>query len=328
MHRVSRRQWLGIATTFPWWSSWWSPYARASTWPHAPVKIIVPFAPGGGGDVIARLVAPAMSAHWKQPVLIDNRAGASGLIGADAVAKSKPDGFTLLLSNNASIATAPLVVGNAGFHPLRDFAHAAMLGGFANALLVRNDHPAKTLADFVAQVRAKPGAVNYSSAGNGSAGHLTGELFKLKAGVDMRHIPYKGTGPALIDLMAGQIDALFDGLPASLGYMRAGKLRAIAVTSEKRSPLFPGLPALQEMAAGVIGGAWFGLSAPAGTPAPIIGAIELALRVALNQPEVKSRFAEMGVDLSPKNAADYTAHIEAEIARWAPVIRDARVRGD
>ena len=269
-----------------------------------------------------------MGAHWKQPVLIDNRAGASGLIGADAVAKSKPDGFTLLLSNNASIATAPLVVGKAAFHPLRDFVHAAMLGGFANALLVRNDHPARNLAEFVALLRAKPGSVNYSSAGNGSAGHLTGESFKLKAGVDMRHIPYKGTGPALIDLMAGQIDALFDGLPASIGYVRAGKLRAIAVTSAVRSAHFPGVPALQEIAPGVVGGAWFGLSAPATTPAHIAGAVELALRVALNQPEVKSRMADMGVDVAIKNATDYTAHIETEIARWAPVIRDARVRAD
>jgi tripartite-type tricarboxylate transporter receptor subunit TctC len=283
--------------------------AQSGAWPISAVKLVVPFAPGGGGDVIARLIAPALGAIWKQNVMIDNRAGASGLIGADAVAKSKPDGLTLLLSNNASIATGPLVAGRAAFHPLKDFVHCAMIGSFANSLLVRDDHPARTLAEFIAMARARPGALTYSSAGNGSAGHLTGELFKIKTGIDVRHIPYKGTGPALIDLMSGQIDALFDGLPASLGYIRAGKLRAIAVTSTMRTPLF-------------------GLSAPANTSTATIRAIESALAGALQQSEVKARLSEMGVEISALDSRAYTAHIEGEIVRWAPVIRDAQLRAD
>jgi tripartite-type tricarboxylate transporter receptor subunit TctC len=299
-----------------------------TVWPSKPVKLVVPFAPGGGSDIIARLLTPKFVEMVKQPLLIDNRPGASGTIGADAVAKSTADGYTLLMSNNASIATAPLVYGNSGYLPIGDFAHIVMIGAFANSLLVRADHPAKTFPEFLAMARREPGRLTFASAGPGSAGHLTGELLKLSAKIDMQHVPYKGTGPAIVDLVSGQIDALFDGLPASLGYIRSGKLRALAISSPQRLAALPGTPTISEFVEGVVGTAWFGISAPTRTPVSVIERIQETVQRILGLQEVRDRYAEMGVVVNARGMRDYTAFIEQEIARWAPVIRAAKVRAE
>jgi tripartite-type tricarboxylate transporter receptor subunit TctC len=297
-------------------------------WPIKPVKLVVPFAPGGGSDIIARLLTQKFSDLTQQQLIVDNRPGASGTIGADAVAKASPDGYTLLLSNNASIATAPLVYPSVGYRPLQDFAHMAMIGSFANSLLVRHDHPAKSFADFLAYVKREPGRVTFASAGPGSAGHLTGELLKIRAGINMQHVPYKGTGPAIVDLISGQIDALFDGLPASLGYIRSGKLRALAISSAQRLPSLPNTPTINESVEGVIGTAWFGVSAPARTPTSTIEFAQNAIQTILSAPDVRQRYAEIGVVVDAKAGRDYTTYIEQEIARWAPVVKSANVRAE
>ena len=302
-------------------------HAQAA-WPNKPVKLVVPFAPGGGGDVIARLIAPRLAEALRQPVIIENKPGASGTIGANFVAKAPPDGYTLLLSNNASIATGPLVYAKIEYDPLGDFEHVLMISSFANGFLVNANHPAKTLREFIAMAKAAPGKMTFASAAVGSAGHLTGELMKQRTGIDMQHVPYKGTGPAITDLMAGQIDAIFDGLPASTPYVKSGKLRLLAVSAPQRLPNYPDIPTLNEMVPGVTGFAWFGISAPAKTPQDILERIELELQKILALAEVRARFADLGMNLSGRGRSEYVQFISQDIQRWAPVVKAAGVSVD
>ncbi|MBC7622179.1 MAG: tripartite tricarboxylate transporter substrate binding protein [Aeromicrobium sp.] len=305
-----------------------TPTSALARWPAKPVKLVVPFAPGGGSDIIARLLAPKFLEMLQQPLLIENRPGASGTIGADVVAKAAPDGYTLLMSNNASIATAPLVYGKTPYQPVAGFVHVVMIGSFANGFLVRADHPAKSFPEFISLARQQPGRLTFASAGPGSAGHLTGELLKIRAGIDIQHVPYKGTGPAIVDLVSGQIDALFDGLPASLGYIRSGKLRSLAISSAKRLPALPNVPTINEHIPGVVGTAWFGISAPARTPQVIIESLQDAVQRCLAMLDLRARYAEIGVVPSGQGEREYTAFIEQEIAQWAPVIKAANVKAD
>ena len=299
-----------------------------AAWPTRPLKLVVPFAPSGGGDVIARLFAPRLSAALGQPVIIENKPGASGTIGASFVAKAAPDGYTLLLSNNASISTGPLVYPKIDYKPRADFEHVVMISSFANGFLVNTNHPARTLQEFIALARAKPGKLSFASAAVGSAGHLTGEMMKQRAGIDMQHVPYKGTGPAITDLMAGQIDAIFDGLPASTPYVKAGKLRLLAISAPQRLPNFPEVPTLNEIVPGVAGFAWFGLSAPARTPREILERIETEVQKIVALPEVRARFADLGMNLSGRGRNDYAEFIAQDIQRWAPVVKAAGVSTD
>jgi tripartite-type tricarboxylate transporter receptor subunit TctC len=324
---MNRRQFLRVAASSAIAGSL-TPVSAQPRWPAKPVKLVVPFAPGGGSDVIARLFAPKFLELLQQPLLIENRPGASGTIGADVVAKATPDGYTLLMSNNASIATAPLVYGNTSYHPVAGFVHVAMIGSFANSLLVRAHHPAKSFQEFINLARQKPGKLTFASAGPGSAGHLTGELLKIRAGIDIQHVPYKGTGPALIDLISEQIDALFDGLPASIGYIRSGKLRALAISSAQRLPALPSVPTMSESVPGVVGTAWFGISAPARTPQIVIDTLQDAAKRSLAMPDLRARYAEIGVVVSGQGQREYTAFIEQEIAQWAPVIKAANVKAE
>ncbi len=297
-------------------------------WPSKPVKLVVPFAPGGGGDVIARLIAPRLAEALRQPVIIENKPGASGTIGANFVAKAPPDGYTLLLSNNASIATGPLVYAKIEYDPLGDFEHVLMVSSFANGFLVNANHPAKTLREFIVMAKAAPGKMTFASAAVGSAGHLTGELMKQRTGIDMQHVPYKGTGPAIADLMAGQIDAIFDGLPASTPYVKSGKLRLLAVSAPQRLPNYPDIPTLNEVVPGVTGFAWFGISAPAKTPRDILERIELELQKILALADVRARFADLGMNLSGRGRSEYAQFISQDIQRWAPVVKSAGVSVD
>ena len=299
-----------------------------SVWPAKPVKLVVPFAPSGGGDVIARLIAPRLSEALRQPVLIENKPGASGTIGASFVAKAAPDGYTLLLSNNASIATGPLVYTKIDFKPRADFEHVVMISSFANGFLVNANHPAKTLQEFIAMAKSKPGVMTFASAAVGSAGHLTGEMMKQRAGIDMQHVPYKGTGPAITDLMAGQIDAIFDGLPASTPYVKSGKLRLLAISAAQRLPNFPDVPTLNEIVPGVAGSAWFGLSAPAKTPRDVLERIESEVQKIVALAEVQARFSDLGMTLSGRGRADYAEFIAQDIQRWAPVVKAAGVSAE
>jgi len=248
---LSRRQWAQYAlaaSVFCFLQN-----AVAQNFPHRPIKLVVPFPPGGSTDVIARMMAQKLAEVLKVNVLVENKAGVGSVLGTDAVAKSPPDGYTLVVSANPAIAPGPLMRSSMPYDAFRDFTHLVLLGTFPNGFVVRSDHPAKSMAEFVAMARAKPGALNYASAGLGSSGFLTGELLKQAAGIDMVHVPYKGSGPAITDLMGGQLDGMFESLVTATSYVRGGKLRLLAVSGEVRSKSFPDVPTLAEVVPGVVG---------------------------------------------------------------------------
>ena len=306
---------IGMPTTF----------VRAQTsdtnYPNKAVRLIVPFAVGGSGDLIARVVADKLSSRLNQAVVIDNKGGNGSILGTDLAAKAVPDGYTLVLSNGAAITVGPLMGQSLGYRPLEDLVHIALLGTFTNALIVRADHPAKSLADFISLAREHPGKISYSSAGVGSAGFLTGELLKYLLKIDMVHIPYKGTGPAMTDLLGGQIDAMFNALIAATPYIKAGKVRALAVTASERLPDHPEIPTLNESVPGAVGDAWFSISAPAKTPPGVVERLRVEIGKCLEQTDLKTKLMEMG--LTPKFLAtkDFTQFIMNENKKWAGVIK-------
>lgn len=300
--------------------------SMAQTYPVRPVRLIVPFAPGGATDLIARLLAQRLTDSLKQQVVVENRGGAGSTTGTDAVAKAAPDGYTLVMAANTSMGTAPLLYAALPYKPLEDFVHIAMIGTFANGFVVNVNHPAKSFSDFLAMARAKPGALTYGSAGPGSAGHLTGELLKARADINVVHVPYRGTGPATVDLLAGQIDAMFDGMPTATQQVRGGRMRLLAVTGNDRLGTFPDIPTMNEVVAGVVGTAWFGISAPAKTPAAIVAQLQLEVLRAVRLPEVGARFTDIGLTPNPIGSHEFTAFIRSETAKWAPVVQNAKVR--
>ena len=302
------------------------PALAQAPYPSRPIKWIVPFAPGGSGDLIARVMAERMSQALGQPVVIDNRGGNGSVLGTEMGARAVPDGYTWVLSNGAAITTGPLMGQNISYKPLEDFVHIALIGSFANALIVRHDHPAKSVQDLLALARDKPGKLSYGSAGVGSAGHLTGELLKQLSKIQMVHVPYKGSGPALNDLLGGQIDLMFNALIASASHIRAGRVRALALTSAERDRDFPQVPTLAEAVPGAVGDAWFGLSVPARTPPAVIERLRNEMARVLNAPETRNKLAEMGMNtlnLGPKEFQDFLGQ---EIRKWGPVIRSAQIK--
>jgi len=302
------------------------PGALAQAYPSRPLKLIVPFPPGGSTDVIARMISLRLSDALKTPVVVENKPGVGSVLGTDAAAKAAADGYTLVVSANPAIAPGPLMRASMPYDPLRDFTHLALLGTFPNGFVVRAEHPAKTMAEFVGMARARPGALNYASAGLGSAGFLTGELLKQAAGIDMVHVPYKGSGPAITDLLGGQLDGMFESLVTATTYVRGGKLRLLAVSGDARSKIFPGVPALTEVVPGVTGGAWFGVSAPARLPVNIALRLQTEVQAIVNAPGMQARLSELGMAPMPLGGADFMAFIQAENRKWGPVISAGRIR--
>lgn len=298
----------------------------AQSYPARSIKLIVPFPPGGSTDVVARLLAQRLGDALKQPVVVENKPGVGSVLGTDFVAKAAPDGYTLLVAVNSSIAPGPLMRSNMPYDPIRDFVHMAMIGSFPNGFMVRADHPAKTMQEFLALARAKPGSINYASAGIGTSGFLSGELLKQTAQINMVHIPYKGSGPAITDLLGGQLDALFEGLVTATGYAKSGKLRLLAVTSERRVKSFPDVPTLSEVVPGVTGAAWFGISAPAKTPAAITERLQAEILAVLQSPDMQTRLTDLGMTPLAYGALEYLSFINNENRKWAPVIKAANVK--
>jgi tripartite-type tricarboxylate transporter receptor subunit TctC len=302
-----------------------TPLLQAQTlepnYPNKPIRLIVPFAVGGSGDLIARVVAERLSSRLNQAVVIDNKGGNGSILGTDIAAKAPSDGYTLVLSNGAAITIGPLMGQTLGYKPMEDLIHIALLGTFTNALIVRADHPAKNLNDFLLMARDHPGKLSYSSAGVGSAGYLTGELLKHLLKIDMVHIPYKGTGPAMTDLLGGQIDAMFNALIAATPYIKAGKVRALAVTASERLPDHPDIPTLNESVPGAIGDAWFGLSAPAKTPAPVVERLRVEIGKCMEQVDLRAKLMDMG--MTPKFLAtkDFSQFLINENKKWSAVIK-------
>ncbi|WP_326539650.1 Bug family tripartite tricarboxylate transporter substrate binding protein [Pseudorhodoferax sp.] len=305
-------------------------FASDAAWPERAIKLVVPYTPGGATDVIARVVGQKLSVALRQPVVVENRAGAAGNLGAAAVAKEKPDGYTLLLGALTSHSiNSVLQPATAGFTMDRSFAPVAIVGRVPLVITVGPSVKANNLAEFIALAKAKAGGLNYGSSGNGSPQHLAAELFKRQAGVALTHVPYKGSAPALNDLMGGQVDVVFDTLPATQAFIKGGRLRGLAATTAQRLPALPEMPTAAE--AGVKDfevTSMFGLLAPANTPAPVVARLSAALKDIMAQPDARDALAAQGAMPIYTTPDEARSQIRDEVARWTKVITDADIKPD
>ena len=310
-------------------------WAQAQTaWPSKPVKIVVPFAPGGTTDLLARAVAPELSRAFGQQFVVENRAGAGGNVGAEAVSKSAPDGYTILMGTVGTHGINRALYPKLPYDPFKDFAPITLVAAVPNVMVVNADK-AKALninnvSDFIKAAKSRPGQFNMASSGNGTSIHLAGELFKSQTGIFMAHIPYRGSGPALLDLMGGSMDVMFDNLPSAMPLIKSGKLKALAVTSGQRSGAMPDLPTIEE-AAGLKGfeaSSWFGLLAPAGTPADIVNRIQQEVAKSLNTPAIKEKMLAQGAIPSGNTPAQFATLIESEHKKWAVVVKASGAKVD
>lgn len=300
--------------------------ALGQAWPSKPLRLIVTFPPGGTSDIAARLVGERLGVRLGQPVVIDNRPGVAGILGTEAAVKSAPDGYTLLLTSTAPIAFAPSTGKPLAYDPTKDLAHVAILGTIPLALIVPADSPAKSVADLVKIAREKPGALNFSSSGNATPSHLMLERFKVSAKVQITHVPYKGSAPALNDIMAGRIDGTIDSMPALLAQIKAGKVRALAVSGRERAPQLPEVPTLAEAGyPDLVVNTWFGIAAAAATPVEIVQRLNQEILMAVQSAEVKARFDELSFAPAPMTAAETQRFIQSEIERWKPVVAAAGI---
>lgn len=312
------------------------PVAAQSTWPTKPVRIVVPFAPGGTTDILARAVAPELSKAFGQQFIVDNRAGAGGNVGAEIVAKSPNDGYTLLMGTVGTHGINRALYPKLPFDPIKDFAPITLVAAVPNVMEMNVDK-AKALninnvADFVKYAKANPGKLNMASSGSGTSIHLAGELFKTMTGSYMTHIPYRGSGPALLDLVGGNADVMFDNLPSSMQQIKGGKLKALAVTSSQRSPALPDVPTVEEVGGPALKGyeasSWFGLLAPAGTSPDIINRIQQEVAKALGTPALKEKMVAQGAIPSGNTPAEFAKLIDSEHTKWAKVVRASGAKVD
>jgi tripartite-type tricarboxylate transporter receptor subunit TctC len=300
------------------------PAAAQSAYPSKNITIVVPFPPAGTTDLLARIVGQALSVELGQTVVIENKGGAGGNIGGQLVAKAAPDGYTLLMGTVGTHAINSSLYKKMPFDAIKDFAPLSRVANVPNMLVVNPSQPYKTVAELIAYVKANPGKVSYASSGNGTSIHLSGELFNSMAKIEMQHVPYKGSGPALIDLIGGQTNVMFDNMPSSIQHVRSGKLRAVAVTTAQRSPELPNLPTIAESGLpGFEATSWFGLLAPAGTPPAVISKLSQAIIKVLGQADVKKRISEQGGEVVSETPEQFAAFIQAETLKWGKVVRDS-----
>ena len=308
---------LALCAATPSWSQ---------TFPNKSIRLVVPFTPGGATDIVARLIGAQLTRQLGQPTVVENRAGAGGTVGSDAVAKAPADGYTLVVSNIAAHGAGPAITRTIPYDADRDFTHIALIGTIANALVVNPTLPARNLAEFLDYARRHPGLF-YGSGGRGTSAHLSGELLRAMTGIDFVHVPYRGAAPAMADLIGGQIPAVFDAIGSIAPAVRAGKLRMLAVTSPQRSPAMPDVPTIAE--AGVPGyeaTSWFGISGPAGLPPAIVERLSRELRTAMQEPTVARQLAELGFVRRDDSPAEYQAFVRTELAKWADVVRRAGIQ--
>ncbi|MDB5811214.1 MAG: hypothetical protein JWN94_3336 [Betaproteobacteria bacterium] len=305
-------------------------YTHAQTlgYPERPIRIVIPYPPGGGTDIVIRAVNARLAERLGQPVVVDNRGGATGTIGSEAVAHAAPDGYTLLAHTNAGITILPHLNKKLPYDPIKDFAPITLAASSPYVLVVHPKLPVATVAQFIALAKAKPGELNYASSGNGASTHLAGLLFCQMAGVKMVHIPYKGSGPATTDLIAGQVQSRFSSIPPVLPHIRTGRLRGIAVTGAKRFNLLPDLPTVADTLPGFEVDSWYGVFAPVGTPAAIIKKLNAEFAAALNSADVKALLATDGSEVVASSPERFGAIIRAEYARWAPVVKESGAKID
>ena len=292
-------------------------FAQAPIWPTKPVKIVIAYPPGGSTDIAGRLLAERLTRTLGQQVVVENRGGAGGTIGALSVVRAEPDGYTLLLAASPEVSIAPITMKAMAYDPVKDLAPITLVGVVPFFLVANPDFPPNTLAELIAWARANPGKANYSSYGNNTSNHLVGELFKATAGIETVHIPYKGSGPSITDLMGGRVQYTFDTPAATLGHVRAGKLKAIAVATPKRLANAPTVPTMSEGGLpGFVGGTWFGLLAPAKTPKAVIDKIHEDVVAALNSPELRKAFEDKDIIPGGNSADEFGRFIQTEVAKW------------
>ena len=310
------------------------PALAQGAWPTKPVTIVVPFAPGGTTDILARAIAPELSKALGQQFVVDNKAGAGGNVGAGIVAKAAADGYTLLMGTVGTHGINRALYDKLPYDPIKDFAPITMVAGVPN-VMVMNAEKARSMGissvrDFISYAKARPGKLNMASSGNGTSIHLAGELFKSQAGIYTVHFPYRGSGPALLDMVSGNMDVMFDNLPSSMPQIKAGKLKALAVTSRERSAALPEVPTIEEAAGfkGFDATSWFGLLAPAGTPAEIVNRVQQEVAKALNTPAIKEKLLAQGAIPSGNTPAEFARHIDAEHRKWAQVVKVSGAKVD
>ena len=301
----------------------------SAQYPAKPIHLIVPFPPGGGNDTVARAIGQQISPELGQPVVIDNKPGAGGSVGAELAAKAAPDGYTLFLAGVGSHVVNPNVHKKLGYDPLKDFAPITLIASAPSVLVVNPRVPAQNIAEFTAYARAHPGVLNYASNGTGSAAQLAAAMYETMAGVKMVHVPYKGIAPALTDLLGGEVQLMFGTVVALVPHIQAGKLRALAVTGKKRSPLIPEVPTLRESGLPEYeAGSWYGIEAPAGTPRAIIDQLNAVIVKALKQPDVAKRLATDGAEVIGSTPEEFGAHIKADLERVGKIVRAAGIQGE
>ncbi len=325
---LNRRQTLAAALAGPLGLS----ALQAQSYPSRPIRIVVPFTPGGSTDVLARAIGQELSRSLGQSVVIDNVPGAGGAIGAERVAKAAPDGHTLLMGHIGTLATNPALYPKLPYDPVRSFAPVAWVARVPNVLVVNASVPAKTLAELIALAKSKPGSLVYGSGGNGSAAHTTMEYLKMRTASSFLHIPYRGTAPSITDLLAGQVQVLFTGIPALLPHIKSGRMRALAVSSPARLSVLPEVPTVAESRVpgtpGFEADQWYGLVAPAGTPAEVVALLNRQVNAALASEEVRTRLATEGAEATPASPQVFGQLIASELPRWEKVIRAARITPD
>ena len=303
--------------------------AQTPAYPTKPIRLVVPFPAGGATDILAREVAKHLTETWGQSVVVDNRPGAGGNIGSELVAKAPPDGYTLEMGTVGTHAINASLYAKMPYDHVKDFVPVILVAGVPNVLVVNPSVPVNSVQELIAYAKANPGKLNFASSGAGTSIHLSGELFKVMAGVQMMHVPYKGSAPALQDLIGGQVQLMFDNLPPSLPQIKAGKLRALAVTSATRAPALPDTPTIAE--AGLPGfeaSSWFGVLAPAGTPPAIVAKLNAEIAKWLGSPEAKEKLAGVGANIAGGTPDDFARHIQAETAKWAKVVKESGAKVD
>ena len=324
---TGRRAALSLAATL----AILAPHAAraADAYPAKPVRFVVAFPPGGGTDIIARSIAQKLAERIAQQVVVDNRPGAGGNIGTDIVAKSAPDGYTLLMGSAGPLAINASLFGKMPFDPIKDLAPVTLAASTPNVLVVHPSLRAATVKELIALAKARPGEINFASSGHGTPAHLAGELFNSMVGVKMVHVPYKGAAPALADLLGGQVQLMFSTMPPALPHVKDGKLRALAVTSAKRSPAAPDLPTLDEIALpGFEANTWHGVVVPAGTPATIVARLNREIVAILHLPDVVERFSSQGAEALGSTPEEFAAYIRSETLKWAKVVRDSGAKAE
>ncbi|WP_320194402.1 Bug family tripartite tricarboxylate transporter substrate binding protein [Agrobacterium rosae] len=302
--------------------------AQAQSFPDRTITLVVPFAAGGSTDVVARVIAQKMGDELGQQIVVENVAGAGGNLGADRVARAEPDGYTVLMGTVATHALNPLILKTKPYDPEKDFAPISLLVVVPNVLVVNPQLPVNTVAELVALLKAEPDKYAYASSGNGTPLHLSGELFKAMTGVSMQHVPYKGSGPALNDLLGNQVSIMFDNLPSSSGHVKSGTLKALGVTTAERATSFPDVPTIAETVPGYETYTWNALFAPAGTPPEAIDKLNAAAKKALADPSVAARMADFSAKIVGSTPDELKTHVAQEIAKWRPVVKDANVQMD